>query len=110
MILPQGQNEDSDPSDGPEVRKEKLAWLAPEAEQTQAQEDQGDRAPAFDRTHEEDQADRQQRQPLIRPDLVGDQRSEGEAERHAVSRVPIAAPRRPRRTCREEHRAQVREH
>src|SRR5712691_6629043 len=106
-ILPHGHNEDSDRRDSPQVRKEQVAWLLVEAEKAQREKRQGYVPPAFDRAHGEQESDGKKWQPLVGPDLVGDQGAERESERHPVGGVPPAAPRRPRGRSREYERAGI---
>src|SRR5690348_16577631 len=106
-ILPHGQDEDSDRRDRPQVREEQVARLLVEAEKADPENGKGYVPPALDRPHGEQEGDRKKRQPLVRPDLVGDQGAEREAKGHAVGGVPAASPRGPGGRSRERRRARV---
>src|SRR5450756_1503314 len=106
-IFPHAQDEDADRRERPDVREDEIARRSVEAKQ---QDDQhGERAvpPPFDSAHGQQEHQRQQRQPLVRPDLIGYEGAEGEPERHAIDQVPSAAPRGPHGRRGEREGAQV---
>src|SRR5712692_2641494 len=106
-ILPQAHGEDADGGQGPQVGKNEPAGLPVEAQEADAKEHKRAPPPALDRAHGHDEDQGQQRQPLVRPDLVRDERAQGEGERHPVRRIPAAAPGGPHRPGGERDRAQV---
>src|SRR5450759_2976417 len=101
-IFPHAENEDADRRDRPDVGEDEVTRRAIEPEQEDDQDRERTESSLLDPAHDEQEDKRTQRTPLVRPALVGNQGSESEAHRHAVSRVPSAAPGGPRRRRRED--------
>src|ERR1700682_6473233 len=70
-ILPHAQYKDADRGERPQVGKEEVARLSVEPQQADSEEREDAEPAALDTTHHEEKDERQQRQPLVRPNLVG---------------------------------------
>src|SRR5260370_18972131 len=103
--LTHAQNEDRDRGQRPQVGKEKVARLTDEPQQEDAKQRESDQSPSLYCPHRNNQDQRQQRQPLIRPNLVGDERSQRKPERHSVGGGHTPSPRRPPPSHRQTDRA-----
>src|SRR5665213_4064654 len=68
-ILPQRQYEDRDGGDSPQVREGQVARLAVKPEEADAEQRKGQHSPPFDRANRDHEDQRQERQPLVRPDV-----------------------------------------
>src|ERR1700694_3790529 len=87
-ILPQGQHEGSNCCDGPEVREDEVARLPIETEQAGRKDAEGNGSPPLDRTHSQQQDQREKRKPLVGPDLVPTERAKGDTGSPRLNRPP----------------------
>src|SRR6202051_1017484 len=67
-IFPHAQDEDADRRDRPEVGEDEIARGGVEAEQEYRQHGERAEPTALDAAHDEQENERQQGQPLVRPD------------------------------------------